>query len=520
MSYFWSIQCSSQGKPMHTKIETLPEVIVGGCGAAGFSAALALADKGYKVKILEKDTLGSGSSGRNPGRMGLGFHYVDKDTAIAYLHASIEVQKTYPGFLIDQDNPNSPLRKGRYFILKNSNVAWDKVKETYDALKEEYTRLVKLDERNKVFGEPETFYRKLEEWEYQDHVNKDIVEAAVETHESLFNWDLFSKHIRQKLENHKNITLCEHTEIVQVIKNKRQSPYEPRFTIIAKDANGREIQFKTNNFVNSAWENIDKLNASLGLPPPPIPYANRLKALVVLTLPEELKNMHSAFFCFGEEGCMVSNLGKGVAMATCVKQTNVEYSITDKAKRLLEGKASDEEKKALGESIIKALVEKIPAMANATWTNTKYGVVQTLGELKKEDINNPNASYQKRDYDGVDELAQGIITNRGIKLFYMLKNGQAVLMKMDYQMAAHLVIIALFDRIKAEAERKYWPFKADEVLDKLDSYASLDLLNNAEKIEKEITDDLAQKANLTQNTLFRPPAGDKHSKTPKLNPKL
>ena len=99
-----------------------PRVIVIGAGAAGFSAALELGNRGYQVELLEKKTLSSGASGNNPGRMGHGFHYTDIPTAIAYLRASVFVQRTYPGFLVGQEQAfESPLRHGRYCITKDSN---------------------------------------------------------------------------------------------------------------------------------------------------------------------------------------------------------------------------------------------------------------------------------------------------------------------------------------------------------------------------------------------------------------
>ena len=104
--------------------------------------------------------------------MGHGFHYTNIKTALAYLHASIKVQKKYPGFLIgDNLNFSAPIRHGRYIITKDSNVPKEEILRTYDAIKAEYLRLVIDNTANKVFGPPENFYRILPSSEYENDIN-------------------------------------------------------------------------------------------------------------------------------------------------------------------------------------------------------------------------------------------------------------------------------------------------------------------------------------------------------------
>ena len=64
-------------------------VVIGG-GVGGCCTALALArTQQFQVYLLEKN----GELMRvdvTPRRMGLGFHYADKETALYYLHATLE----------------------------------------------------------------------------------------------------------------------------------------------------------------------------------------------------------------------------------------------------------------------------------------------------------------------------------------------------------------------------------------------------------------------------------------------
>jgi gamma-glutamylputrescine oxidase len=55
------------------KGEISADVCVIGAGYTGLSAALELADAGYKVVVLEAERIGYGASGRNGGQVCTGF---------------------------------------------------------------------------------------------------------------------------------------------------------------------------------------------------------------------------------------------------------------------------------------------------------------------------------------------------------------------------------------------------------------------------------------------------------------
>ena len=66
--------------------DTMAQVVIIGGGIGGCMAALALAQAGCKVLLLEKNAdLLSGTSNMTPGRMGLGFHYTHAETGLLYL---------------------------------------------------------------------------------------------------------------------------------------------------------------------------------------------------------------------------------------------------------------------------------------------------------------------------------------------------------------------------------------------------------------------------------------------------
>tara|TARA_B100000945_G_scaffold144847_1_gene115982 strand:+ start:599 stop:2101 length:1503 start_codon:yes stop_codon:yes gene_type:complete len=478
----------------------MEKIIIIGGGAAGMLEALELANHGYSITIIEKNKLGLGSSGRNPGRMGHGFHYTDVKTALAYLHASIKVQKKYPGFLIGQElDFSSPIRHGRYIITKDSNVPKARILETYDAIKAEYTRLVKEDPSNEVFGPPERFYRILPARDYQNDINMSIVDTVVETAEHLFDWSRFNRHLRELITAHPKITLHEHTLVTKLSKGKLN---EQRFKIQA-EKNGELIFFDTDFLINATWQEIEALNDQVGVRMLPHQRSNRLKTLVEVKLPDALLHTNSMFFCMGQH-CMMSNMGNGRAMMTYAKTTNMEAStalnMSKRAQRLLDGHATQAEKDEIAASIIAGVSEYIPAMKDAQAIDVKFGIVQTKGKLSLEDLQKPEHIFNIRDDHGIRSECVGLISTPCMKLFYMQDNAEITHDLVKQHIVAHQLIKRCINDIKEQVKQQAIPFDKQHhkiVLEQLERYGVNSITaDNIPTIVTQVLNHLKQKRNL------------------------
>lgn len=401
-------------------LSTRREVVIIGGGAAGCGSAIELAKNGWKVTLVEKNKLFSGSSSKSPGRMGLGFHYIDFKTSVMILRATIRFVKTFPGFRIGETLEWShPIRHGRYFITKDSLFSASKILSVYEALKREYSKMVATDPSNMVFGNPKDFYRVLDPADYEKDVEIDNVVMAIETAEHLLDWSKFERHILQLIKDNDNITVDEHTELVDV---KRLPGKDGRFLLIFRSGNERKC-VTTDYVVNSTWCEIEKINSLAGFHNMPKSRTNRLKVLLEVRIPDFMFDVHSMFFCMGPF-CMFSNLGNGKALISYAPETNIdmstEVSMSSKMVRLLTEGPNNEEYRFYSKRIRDGATTFIPALKDAEITGLRFGIVQTHGTVNIHDIESP---FHGRAYFGLRAEGAGWVSNPCMKLLYLIENG-------------------------------------------------------------------------------------------------
>ncbi len=476
--------------------------VIGG-GLAGCLATIELANKERlvngrkKICLIEaNEGLLQGTSNVTPGRMGLGFHYIHKDTAIVYLHSTIEFVKKYkaPVKLFAKEYRNSveplviggdkeesnPLRRGRYFITEDSLFPKEDILLTYEALQAEYRRLCEEDSSNQVFGDPDVFFQILEPSEYEGDVGENII-CGIETSEHLLNWPLFKDFVIEEITRNRNIDVFTGIEVKKVGFDAETNEH----VLFCYDRKNNQLKYKIHSpfVINCTWEHVEEITDAAGFLPVHRTQdsesskpahttlenrerTNRLKILVEVKLPESLKNAHSMFFCMGAH-CMFSNIGNGYGMLTYAPVTNslqsTAVSIPKKMAYYLSlnnGDDSDEsvrtEVTEYGNKIIKGVSQYIPEMAMAELLSVRFGIVITKGNV---DIFDHNSDFHIRNYNGItsEEYPLGWINNTCMKLLYAYDNAVSIGKIVDEQKAQKQLISEkveeLEERLPADKKR-------------------------------------------------------------------
>lgn len=408
------------------------KIAIIGAGAGGAMTALSLAKLGHDILLLdahaqvgseerkeeEKKHSRVSTSWINPGRAGHGFHYVDLTTGKMLMEVTIGVHRKYPKIQVGAAYPEShPLRRGRYFITKDSLFPTAQILKVYSQLQEHYRQLVQKDPKNQVLGHPDDFFRVLSPEEYQKIVDIKKVDVGIETTEQLIRPTLLAQIIFEKIKKEKNITLLTKSKVMQVCYG-----HDKPFVVVLKD--GRLIE--VDQVINCTWEGMEAIDQTLGLCDVSAKCTNRLKVLAVVDLPAELREQNSMFFCMGAF-CMFSNYGDGTGLMTYAPVTNIANykgsKIDDIGYKLLSGNASAAEVKQYGEDIIKGVSQWIPAMAKARLITVRFGIVKTYGDV---DIFDPQSAVHSRDYFGVDCKQVGYIGNACMKLMNLDENAKLV----------------------------------------------------------------------------------------------
>lgn len=439
-------------------------VVVAGAGVAGIFSALELL-KTYpyvQVKIIEqKEKILSGTSANTPGRMGLGYHYQDLETALNYMNNTLVFMKKYHDcFIEDESKPN--LENGRYFILKNSIVDPQDLISTYDKLSLEFERLWTSDpEVQKLFPGTCHLHRAIPPSEYSEYVDPKLVHLAIETREKLLDWNSFEKKVLEELSEfieNERVEIVNSTKVLGVSYNE-DSSFE-----IKLEKKTSEGKIKTSQsadfFINATWQNIELLNKKFNIST--VKWTSRMKLLAEVRIPESMTNAHSMFFCLGPFA-MFSNMGlkkdpqdnskdSNIARITYANVTNHSHYPSDEMpdfyRRLLENDLNEEDMKYLsenGKKIIDGVAKYIPKMSDSSLIRVLPGIVKSVGGV---DINDPKSDFHKRREEGIEMVHADYYNIASIKLFYCVVIGKKMVKIFERVIVAKKLVDTLLSNFK------------------------------------------------------------------------
>ena len=421
--------------------------VIGG-GIAGCTSALKLAGAGYKVDLYESaEHLLSRTSDATPCRLGVGFHYMDTNTAILTLRTNIDlvrylIRKTGNHFQVQNyDNGRFSPKRIYYVIAKETVVPLDEIREIFTQIREEYRRLVEKDPENAVFGPVENFYQEIDKMTLTGTIKVEDVLTVYDTCESLFDWPLFKPFLIGEVHSNPKIKVHTETNVLSIQRG------EDLKMVVKSQLGDRQYDF----LVNSSWHNADQLNQNLEVRDYHCQTINRVKCMAIVELPKSLRNK-SFLFGYGPF-CALSSRnieGRDTGYLTYEPVTNIlqlqsDAQWTDEQKKYVNGEIPISQKIELGHQILEGASQFIPDLKHAKFLELKMGVVRTDGG--EVDIYSRDKHFA-RDFMGVYPLTLGIVVNEARKHTYWHENSKKTVELIDNQVAMKNEINTICDEIQ------------------------------------------------------------------------
>ena len=435
------------------------EIVVIGAGISGTLTALELAAN-HRILLIEsgKEILPDSCTSRNQCfKLHTGLHYFGNiETAKLCLKKAIAFAKEFPDCILGRQNLNASYRRGRHFVMSNSLVKPEEAIKVAIELKELYIQLIASDPKNKVFGDPDRFFKVLSSEEYS-YLSKDIpcydesgschktsVVLGIETAESLVDFNALRMNLRQKVSQCPNITVLPNTKVLDLIPRNETQKYK----LSVVDENGFNFLIETSFVVNCAWQNIELIGKKIhsnylrkeaGV--------NRIKITTLVQLPEQLHSMHTCLFSTGPY-CSITVLANGEAILASERLTNVGYyPIGEEMPKALEEKVQQiTSQKIEGNQFARQILEDCSAyfcpsiqslMMASKIKEVRVGIVKQVDSIKKYDntsIYRHDSIVHSRLDTGVCSVIPGYIANASMKMVYALDNAKYIKEIVEHQL--------------------------------------------------------------------------------------
>lgn len=436
------------------------DVVVIGAGFAGSFSAEIMSRPGRdrdncKILLIEAgDRLipSTSSSASQCFKLHTGMHYAGHvETALRCLEDSVSFARDFKDCLVK----GRPSRRGRHFFTENSMYDYAQVESIASRLKQKYTDLVAENLKNKVFGEPEDFIRRLKKAEYP-YVAESIpqpdfrddegqlkpdpthVGLAYETGESQIDLNLMRARLEEQMladssdgKSHRNLTFSPNHTVLSMHPLSDSFGYLLR---VRDNGTGRVKAIRAKGIVNCAWQNIEKLGRDLGFYVPDGRLI-RVKVSLRVRLPESLRDMNTCIFAVGPH-CSITNQGDGTAIVTYEPVTNAgsyEPGFLDRDSSLahLVGQQLYPDRgvgQQLTRDILRGAAYYVPELTQAVTEQVKLGYVKMFKNPgENSSIYSKDSAIHRRTEDGIeDQGGEPYLVNSGMKMTYTQSNAAKV----------------------------------------------------------------------------------------------
>ena len=281
---------------------------------------------------------------------------------------------------------------------------------------------------------------------------------GIETGESQIDFPRLKAHLQEQIRMNLNITFKPLHEATRINRNTSAFAYD----VMAKNARGEEECFTAKSVVNCSWQNIEKLDRTLGVYKPDDNRVMRVKVSILVALPNELQRINTCTFSAGPYAS-ITVLPDGTAVLTSERFTNFGYfksgeEMPEELKKAISTLKLDRlEGREIAQHILQDCAsyfdkERSDLFLQAEVKELRVGYVKMIG---MPNVYTPQAIWQvnscihSREADGVEVREPGYIANSAMKMTYAAKNARLIV---DELLPNHFVQIGKMQELVAGAK--------------------------------------------------------------------
>lgn len=279
------------------------KVIILGAGIQGCCTALELANRGFKIDLIEQDSIPfNRSSIRNEGKIHLGLVYMNDpgfETPRLMLKGALKFSENLERWIGKSAYDLNISTPFWYLVSNDSFLNPDELEQGYHRLQKHYDEV-----KSKNGGMlhylgtvPDQLSERSTEEELAEHFNIRELQGGFKTRELAIDTFKLADHIKEAVRTNPDIHFLGDHKVESVsLKNDI-------YTVEGVNGDGTWCM-ESPQVVNATWMSKYKIDQSLGIPLPPN-ILFRLKYRVIAKIPEVMKSKPSATMVIGRFGDVV-----------------------------------------------------------------------------------------------------------------------------------------------------------------------------------------------------------------------
>lgn len=392
------------------------KVIVLGAGIQGCCTALELANRGFKIDLIEQDYIPfNRSSIRNEGKIHLGLVYINDpgfETPRLMLKGALQFSNNlerWIGHSAFDLNISTPFW---YLVSNDSFLNPDELEQRYHRLQQHYDQ-IKSTNGNTVdyLGMvPDQLIERSTEAELAKNFNIRELQGGFKSRELAIDTYKLAGHIRTAVIKNPNIHFWGDHKVESVsLKNDA-------YTVEGSRNNGNGIwSIKSPQVVNATWMSKYKIDQTLGIPLPPN-ILFRLKYRMIAEIPEEMKSKPSATMVIGRFGDVVIRPNSTAYVSWYPEACRGWWEgieAPDSWEEACKGNVPKEDMEKLSDLFISATEKWYPEVKNF---NPEFVDAGTIVALGRTDVHHEDSQLHNRSnvgvssYDGFHSIETGKLT--------------------------------------------------------------------------------------------------------------